>query len=188
MTGTFFEVDSRVAYTFLVGLIAVQRLWEMRVSDRNLRLLRDRGALEVGSGHYPVMVLLHGGFLVSCVAEVWLLRRPWIPVVALVSMTVLIVALVLRWWALSTLGQRWTTRVVVVPGEDLVVTGPYRWLRHPNYLAVVLEIAAIPMVHFAWLTAVFFSVANLLLLRVRVAVEERALVAGAAAVEPGEVA
>ena len=90
-------------------------------------------------------------------------------------MLVLGAALTLRWWTLATLGDRWTTRVLVIPGEELVTTGPYRWLRHPNYLAVVLEIAAIPMVHFAWLTATIFSFANLALLSERIGVEERAL-------------
>jgi methyltransferase len=121
------------------------------------------------------MVALHTTFLVSCAAEVWLLDRPWRPLVGLVSMLVLVAALGLRWWALRALGDRWTTRVVVVPGETLVTSGPYRWLRHPNYVAVVLEIAAIPMLHCAWITAVTFSVANLVLLRFRVAAEERAL-------------
>ncbi len=168
-------VDSRVAYTVLIALIAVQRLWELEISKRNLRALRARGGTEVGSGHYPWMVLLHTAFLVSCVAEVWLLNRPWRPLVGLLSMVVLIAALGLRWWVLRFLGDRWTTRVVVVPGETLVTSGPYRWLGHPNYLAVVLEIAAIPMLHYAWITAIFFSVANLVLLKIRVGAEEGAL-------------
>jgi len=116
---------------------------------------------------------------VACVAEVWVFRRPWIPVVAVGAMAVLTAALALRWWTLRTLGVRWTTRVIVIPGEKLVTTGPFHWFRHPNYLAVVMEIAAIPMVHCAWLTALVFSIANLLLLRVRVRIEERALVAAA---------
>ncbi len=121
------------------------------------------------------MVGLHTAFLLSCVAEVWLFDRPWRPLVGLLSMSVLIAALGLRWWALSALGDRWTTRVVVVPGEGLVQSGPYCWLRHPNYLAVVLEIAAIPMLHCAWMTAVVFSLANFALLVVRIDIEERAL-------------
>jgi methyltransferase len=84
-------------------------------------------------------------------------------------------AMALRWWTLATLGERWTTRVLVVPGEEMVSSGPYRWLRHPNYLAVVLEIAAIPMIHCAWLTALVFTIANLVLLRERIRVEEEAL-------------
>ena len=168
-------VDSRIAYTVLIALIAVQRMWELEISKRNLRALRSRGGHEIGAGHYPWMVALHTAFLVSCVAEVWLLDRPWRPLVGLFSMLVLITALALRWWALRALGDRWTTRVVIVPGEQLVTSGPYRWFRHPNYVAVVLEIAAIPMLHCVWITAVIFSLANLVLLKIRVGAEEGAL-------------
>ncbi len=101
--------------------------------------------------------------------------RPWRPLIAVFAVFFLGVALVLRWWTLATLGDRWTTRVLVVPGEELVSSGPYRWLRHPNYLVVVMEIVAIPMIHCAWLTALVFSIANLVLLRERIRVEEGAL-------------
>ncbi len=175
MNGTVLGVDSRVAFTVLIAVIAVQRAWELGVSTRNLRALEARGAIEVGAGHYPWMVALHSAFLVSCVAEVWLLDRPWRPVVAGLAVIILGAALALRWWTLSTLGDRWTTRVLVVPGEEMVSSGPYRWLRHPNYLVVVMEIAAIPMVHCAWLTALGFTVANLVLLRERIRTEEGAL-------------
>jgi methyltransferase len=106
---------------------------------------------------------------------VWLLGRPWITAVATAACVTLAAALALRWWTLRTLGDRWTTRIMVVPREALVTSGPYRFLRHPNYLVVVLEIAAIPMLHCAWLTAAVFSLANLALLRLRIATEERAL-------------
>ncbi|MBD3853685.1 MAG: hypothetical protein IFJ96_02795, partial [Acidobacteria bacterium] len=131
MSGTVLGIDSRVAYTLLVAVIAAQRVWELGVSKRHLRVLKGRGAIEVGAGHYPWMVALHTGFLISCVAEVWLLDRPWRPAVAAVSMMVVAAAAGLRWWTLSTLGGRWTTRVMVVPGEELVTGGPFRYLRHP---------------------------------------------------------
>jgi len=179
-------VDSRVAFAVLIAVIALQRLWELRISNRHLRTLRARGGYEVGGAHYPLMVALHTAFLVSCVAEVWLLRRPWRPDIAGVALAVLVAALVLRWWVLSTLGDRWTTRVMVLPEEQLITDGPYRWLRHPNYLAVVLEIVAIPMLHSAWLTAVVFSLANLLVLRARIGVEDRALGRSSGAVKAAE--
>jgi methyltransferase len=175
MSGTVLGVDSRVAYTLLVAVIAVLRVRELGVSKRHLRVLEGRGAIEVGAGHYPWMVALHTTFLLSCVAEVWLLDRPWRPLIATAAMLVLVAATALRWWTLATLGERWTTRVLVVPGEDLVRAGPYRWLRHPNYLVVVMEIAAIPLVHCAWLTAGVFSIANLALLKERIRVEDEAL-------------
>jgi len=175
MGGGLSDVDSRVVFTLLIGVIALQRLWELGVSNRHLRALRAKGAFEVGASHYPWMVALHSAFLVSCPAEVWLLRRPWQPEIAVTAMAVLAAALLLRWWVLSTLGDRWTTRVMVLPGEKLITSGPFRWLRHPNYVAVMLEIVAIPMLHCAWLTAVVFSAANLILLRVRIGVEDAAL-------------
>jgi methyltransferase len=175
MSGSVLGVDSRIVFAALIVVIAIQRVRELGVSTRHLRALKARGAIEVGAGHYPWMVALHTAFLVSCVAEVWLLNRPWRPMVAGFSVLILGAALALRWWTLATLGERWTTRVLVVPGEELVSSGPYRWLRHPNYLVVVMEMAAIPMVHCAWLTAVAFTIANLVLLRERIRVEEGAL-------------
>ena len=175
VTQVVLGVDSRVAFTVLIGAIALQRLWELRISNRHLRALRARGAYEVGAGHYSWMVALHTAFLLSCPAEVWLLNRPWRPEIAAAALAVLVAALGLRWWVLSTLGDRWTTRVMVLPGERLITDGPYRWLRHPNYVVVVLEIAAIPMIHGAWLTAAVFSLANLVVLRARIGVEDGAL-------------
>lgn len=167
--------DSRVLYTLLVALVAVQRLVELRVSKRHERALRARGAVEAGAGHYPVMVALHTLFLAACVAEVWGLGRPFVPWLGGPALAVLLLAQALRYWTISTLGDRWTTRVLVPPGEPPVTGGPFRLLRHPNYLAVALEIAALPLAHSAWLTALLFSLANALLLRVRIGVEERAL-------------
>jgi methyltransferase len=175
MNPTELGTDSRIAFTLLIVILAIQRLWELGVSKRHLRALKARGAIEVGSAHYPWMVALHTAFLISCVTEVWLLDRPFRPVLAVIAVLALGAALALRWWTLATLGERWTTRVLVVPGEELVTSGPYRWLRHPNYVVVVMEIAAIPMIHGAWLTAVVFTLANLALLRTRVRVEEEAL-------------
>jgi methyltransferase len=180
-----FGLDSRVAYVLLIGLVAGQRLWELAVSRRHVRALTARGAREVGAGHYPWMVALHSAFLVSCVAEVWLLERPFKPAQALPWLVVLVAALALRWWTLRSLGERWTTRVMVLPGAPLVTRGPYRWLRHPNYLVVVLELAAIPMLHGAWLTALLFGTANLALLARRIGAEEAALADAVEAAGPG---
>jgi methyltransferase len=168
-------------YTLLVLLVGVERLVELVVSRRNTAWSLDRGGVESGAGHYPAMVALHTGLLVSCLAEVWLLDRPFLPWLGWPALAAVLAAQGLRWWCIATLGRRWSTRVVVVPGASLVATGPYRWLRHPNYLAVVVEVAALPLVHTAWLTATAFSVANaVLLLRWRIPVEERALRAAAA--------
>lgn len=174
-------LDSRAAFTLLVAAVAVQRLCELAISRRHLRALLARGGREVGASHYPWMVALHAAFLVSCLVEVWLLGRPFRLPLALAALAVLAAASALRLWTIASLGERWTTRVVVLPGEPLVTAGPYRWLRHPNYLVVVLELAAIPLVHGAWLTAAAFGLANLALLRLRTGVEDAALAAAAGA-------
>ena len=175
MNATILGIDSRVAFTGLVALVAVQRLCELAISNRHLVRLRARGGFEVGADHYPWMVALHVAFLFSCVFEVWLFERTFFPALAVVSVLVLVAAQGLRVWTLRTLGDRWTTRVMVVPGEELIPDGPYRWIRHPNYLVVVIEIAVLPLVHAAWLTAVVFTILNLAMLRLRVGVEEEAL-------------
>lgn len=178
-------IDSRWWFTGLVALIAVQRLVELGVARRNVRQLLARGGVEVGAGHYPWMVALHAGFLASCLAEVWLLGRPFVPALAAVAFLAVVAASALRYWAVRALGERWTTRIVVVPGAPRVTSGPYRILAHPNYLAVALEIAALPLVHGAWLTAAFFSAANGVLLAHRIRIENGALARATHAVRRG---
>ena len=173
--GQAFGIDTRVAFVALVALVAVQRLVEMAISRRNYRRTLARGGVESGAGHFPWMVLMHAAFIAAGPAEVLLLARPWVPPLAAVMISLLILAQGLRYWAVATLGDRWTARIVCVPGDPLVTTGPYRWLRHPNYLAVVTEFITLPLVHTAWITAATFSIANAIVLRRRIAVEEDAL-------------
>jgi methyltransferase len=168
-------IDSRLLYTLLVALVAAERAAELVVSRRHERRLRARGAVEVGAGHYPFMVALHASFLLACPAEVWLLDRPFRPALAAVAGLALVATMALRWWVIATLGERWTTRVLVLPGAPLVAGGPFRWLRHPNYLAVAVEMFALPLVHGAWLTALLWGGTNLGLLAVRIAAEDPAL-------------
>ena len=166
---------SRWAFTALVLLVALERLAELVVSARHRRRLLDRGAVEVGAAHYPWMVALHSGLLVAAPAEVWLLARPLRPPLAVAMLGVVAATMALRWWVVATLGERWTTRVLVLPGGPLVVRGPFRFLRHPNYLAVALEVPALPLVHGAFATAVVFGLANLAVLATRIRAEEPAL-------------
>ncbi len=167
--------QSRWLYAGVVLLVALERVSELRRSRRNQRWLGERGAIEAGAKHYPVMVLLHVLFLVSCPLEVLLLRRPFVPALAAVMLGLLMAAMALRYWVVATLGRRWTTRIFVLPGAPLVASGPFRFLRHPNYLAVAIEFLALPLIHGAWLTAALFSAANGLLLRVRIRVESETL-------------
>lgn len=163
------------AYLILLGLVAGQRLGELALSRRNERILRKRGAVEVGARHYPVMVVFHTLFLVACAVEAVRARRPPTRTAVIGSLLVLALAQVIRWWAMGTLRERWTTRILVLPGAEPVVTGPYRFLRHPNYLAVILELGALPLAYGNWRTALVFGLANAVLLTVRITVEERAL-------------
>lgn len=171
---------SALLYTLFVVAVGVERLAEMVVSNRHARWAFDRGGVESGRGHYPVMVVLHTGLLAGSVAEVWLAGRPFVPLLGWTMVALVLVCQGLRWWCIAALGPRWNTRVIVVPGLPLVTAGPYRYLSHPNYVVVVVEGAALPLVHGAWLTAVVFTVANAALLAVRLRVETRAL-AGAPA-------
>jgi methyltransferase len=168
-------VDSRALFVGLVALVAVQRLVELSVSRRNLRRALARGGVEHGARLYPWIVTVHGGLLLSGPAEVLLLSRPWIPALGATMAVLLVLAQALRYWTIGTLGERWTTRVIYVPGDPLVVTGPYRWIRHPNYAAIVMEFIALPLFHAAWMTAAAFSLANAVVLRWRIAVEGEVL-------------
>ncbi|MEJ2580599.1 MAG: isoprenylcysteine carboxylmethyltransferase family protein [Acidobacteriota bacterium] len=172
--------DSRILYTALVAAVAMMRVVELAVSRRNITRLLQRGATEAGRSLYPLMVVIHAGLLVSCVAEVWILERPFVPLLAAPMLGAMALAAGLRWWVISTLGDRWSTRVVFVPGEPPVTDGPFRWIRHPNYLAVILEFLALPLVHTAWVTAVVFGLANGIVLASRIRTEEAALSADSA--------
>lgn len=168
-------------YALLVLAVGFERLAELVVSARNAKWSFARGGTESGLGHFPAMVALHTALLVACVAEVWLADRPFLPWLGWPMLALAIGSQVLRWWCIATLGPRWNTRVIVVPGLPLVAHGPYRWLRHPNYVAVVVEGIALPLVHTAWSTALAFTALNaVLLLRFRIPAEERALEAALA--------
>lgn len=165
-------------YTVLVLATGGERIAELVVSARNARWSFARGGVEYGRRHFPPMVALHTGLLLACLAEVWLLGRPFLPWLGWPMLALVAASQALRWWCIATLGPRWNTRVIVVPGLPLIARGPYRWLRHPNYVAVVVEGFALPLVHTAWLTAATFSVLNaVLLLAFRLPCENRALTA-----------
>ena len=160
-------------YVVLIVAIAVERLAELVVSRRNLAWARARSGREHGFGHYPFMVALHTGLLVACLIEAE--HRSFLPALGWPMIAVVVLAQALRWWCITILGPRWNTRIIVVPGLPLVDGGPYRWLRHPNYVAVVLEGIALPLVYTAWITAVVFTVVNAGLLRVRISSENAAM-------------
>ena len=162
-------------FTALVALVGVERVAELVVSTRHARRSLRRGGVESGRRHYRVMVVLHAALLVAAVGEVWLRRPGLYPLLTGGALVLVLLSQALRWWCVLTLGEQWTTRVIVVPGMTRVRRGPYRWLTHPNYVAVVVEGVALPLVHTAWMTAVGFTVLNAALLAVRVRVENTAL-------------
>ncbi len=168
-------MTSQLLFTALVLAVGVERLVELAVSKRHAAWAFSRGGKEFGRNHFPAMVMLHTALLVCALAEVWMLERPFLPILGCAALTAVFASQTLRWWCIATLGRQWNTRVIVVPGLPLVSRGPYRLLRHPNYLAVVLVGAALPLVHSAWATAAGFTVLNAVLLARRIQVEERAL-------------
>ncbi|MFQ5984792.1 MAG: isoprenylcysteine carboxyl methyltransferase family protein [Alphaproteobacteria bacterium] len=160
----------------VVAFILLARLVELGLAARNTRRLLGRGGYEVGARHYPLFFILHGGWLVALLATVDSATPAELPFLG-----GFLLLQPVRVWIIASLGERWTTRVIVVPGAPLVRKGPYRYLRHPNYLVVACEIALVPLTFGAWEIAALFSVLNLALLRHRIRVEEAAL----AAARPG---
>jgi len=158
----------------LAGL-SIERHFELRLSKRNAQRALAHGAIEVRRGQYRFMVAFQALFLVACGGEA-LFRNPAFPeFLSLLALLGEAVAQALRYWSVATLGERWNTRVIVVPDTPPVTWGPYRYIRHPNYLAVVLDIACVPLIRGLMITAAVFSAANAILLAWRIRLEEHAL-------------
>ena len=162
-------------YLLLIVGVVVERIVELVTTRRNLAWARAHGAREHGTDHYPWMVAVHASFLIACPLEAVALDRPFLPLLGVPMLALLAGAMALRYWAIGTLGPRWTTKIVVIPGLPVVTGGPYRFLRHPNYLAVIVEVLALPLVHTAWITSLVWSTLNALVLRARIGAEEEAL-------------
>lgn len=163
------EIDRTAAAVAILAFVTVQRLLEMRLAHGNSRRLLGDGAVEFGRGHYPFIVALHLAWL----ATLWW----WAPGQPIsIPLLVLFGLLQLgRLWVIATLGPRWTTRIIVIPGKPLVRSGPYRYVSHPNYLIVAMEIAVLPMVFGLWQAAVIFTLSNAFVLTVRIRAEDKAL-------------
>ena len=168
-------MTTRWPFLFLVIALGIQRLAEVQRSSRNERHIMGSGGYEVAANQFRVMKALHVGWFVSMLVEVFGLQRTFHPALALIASLVFVSGQALRYAAIYTLGDRWTVRVMVLPGAEPIDRGIYRFIRHPNYFGVMLEIAAVPLIHSAYLTAIFFSAANALLLTWRIRTEEAAL-------------
>ena len=166
---------SAIVYSIFIGLTAAERLLEVQISNRNAKWSFDQGGVEKGKGHYPYMVILHTGFLFACVGEVWFFEREFKPALGYPMLVLAVLCQLLRWWCIGSLGKRWNTRVILVPGLPRLTNGPYRYFSHPNYVAVVLEGFALPLLHSAYITSIAFTVLNAWLLYVRISCEETAL-------------
>lgn len=168
---------SVVLFGVLILATGAERVGELIVSRRNAAAAFARGGREYGRGHFPAMVVLHTGLLIGAFAEVVLLDRPFLSLLGWPMLAIALACQAARYWIIASLGTQWNTRVIVVPGAGRVADrGLYRWFRHPNYVVVVVEGIALPLVHTAWITAVVFTVLNaVLLLGYRIPTENRAL-------------
>jgi methyltransferase len=169
-----------IVYYTLLAVICVERVCELVVSTRHANASLRRGGVESGAGHFPIMVALHFLLLAGCVVEPLALHRTFIPGLEWPMIALVAGANALRWWCIATLGPSWSARVIVIPGMPLVRSGPYRWFAHPNYVAVIIEGAALPLAGSAWITACTFTVLNAALLTVRLRCETGALAVAAA--------
>ena len=156
-----------------VALVATQRLLELFLARRNERKTRVKGAVERGQEHYLSIVALHSLWLGSTLVE-GILRGPEFPTLWMVPLAFFLLVQPLRYWAIFSLGESWNTKILVVPGAALIRRGPYRYLNHPNYVAVVVEILTLPLIFGAWVTAFVFTALNAILLYIRIREENRA--------------
>ena len=168
-------VDSRVIFTIIVALVAAERIFELVLSERNARRTLGRGGVEHAQPIHWMVVVVHILWIVAAPLEVWLFDRPWIPLLAGVCIVLLAAGMILRYWAVTTLGDRWNTRIITVPGETRVTGGPFRFFRHPNYVAVYVELFALPLLHGAWLTAALLGTVNMVLIKIKSRAEDKAL-------------
>ena len=160
-------------FYFILVFVIIQRLVELLIAKRNEKSMLAKGAYEVGASHYPFMILLHVSFFISFIVEVVYFKSILAPHYSL--LLVFLLLQLLRVWCLVSLGTFWNTKILILPGANVVVKGPYAYIRHPNYLVVCLEIAILPLMFQAYVTAIAFTILNIIMLSVRIPIEEKAL-------------
>lgn len=166
---------SVIAYLALLCLVALLRLYELRISRRHQQEMVAHGASKVDEPRFRWMVALHTGVLLGAACEVLFLHRPFFPVLAASCFVIFVAANVVRWWVIRTLGEHWNVQVMNSTGLGVITSGPFRYVRHPNYAAVFLEMLVLPLIHTAWITALVGSAAHVLVLSQRLATEEKVL-------------
>jgi methyltransferase len=169
--------STRAAFVVLVAVVAALRFVELRISRKNQQALIAQGARKAADPRFPAMVALHTAVLAGAVAEVLLLARPFYLPLAVTMSSLFLASNALRWWVIRTLGTHWNVQVMDSARLGVITGGPYRWVRHPNYTAVFVEMFSLPLIHTAWITALVGSAAHAWVLRGRVAAEDRVLLA-----------
>ena len=163
---------SVACFLALLAGVSVTRLVELKLSRRHRQQLARRNISQHSDPHYPWMVALHVAVLTLAAVEVVWLRRGFLPALAVPAAVLFVLAAALRWWAIGSLGAHWNTQVMDSASLGVVARGPFRWVRHPNYLGVFVEMAALPLIHSAWITALVAMAGNVWVLRNRLRVEE----------------
>ena len=166
-----------LAYLAVVAAVALLRFAELAISAKHRRALIAAGATPIEEPNFKWMAALHTAILAGAALEVVALHRPFVPVLAAPALVLLVAATWTRWWVIQTLGRHWNVGVVDSTRQGVVDEGPYRWVRHPNYVAVFVELLALPLVHTAWITAAVGGLAHVFVLRIRIAAEDRVLLA-----------
>ena len=161
-------------FIIVITIVIIQRLVELIIARRNEKWMRSKGAFEIGADHYPLMVFMHVAFFISLLLEVLVFDRVLSPFwIAL--LTLFLIAQAARMWCLISLGKFWNTKIIILPGADVVRKGPYKFIRHPNYLIVTTELLVLPLLFSAYFTAIFFTLLNIWMLSIRIPTEEKAL-------------
>jgi methyltransferase len=168
------------AYLSLLMLVGMERLAELWISRRNQRQLEKQGARKIPEPHFRWMVILHGCVLAAAGAEVLFLHRPLIPALGIPMAVLFVLSNILRWWVIRTLAGHWNVEIMESSRVGVVSSGPYRWVRHPNYVGVVAEIFSLPMIHTAWITSIAGTLGYLVILRRRISIEDGVLMANPA--------
>ncbi|MFC0469268.1 isoprenylcysteine carboxyl methyltransferase family protein [Halalkalibacter kiskunsagensis] len=163
-----------LAIYIFITLVILQRIVEVMIANRNAEWIKRQGGYEAGRGHYKFLVALHALFFVSLLIEVTVVDSRFV-FWAVAPLFLFLLAQICRVWALTALGRFWNTRIMILPGAQVVAKGPYRYLRHPNYVIVVTELACLPLIFQAYWTAILFTILNALVLSIRIKVEEQAL-------------
>jgi methyltransferase len=168
------------AYIALLVLVGIERLVEVGISRRNQGKMTEQGVQKIREPHFPWLVTFHGVTLVAAGAEVLFLHRPLIPALAIPMATIFVLSNVLRYWVIRLLAGLWNVQIMDSSRVGIVTSGPYRWVRHPNYVGVVMEVFSLPMIHTAWITAVVGTAVYMEILRRRIEIEDRVLMSNPA--------